>query len=578
MSKRAVVYARVSSDDVREGKEGRNLAEQVKMGREFAQGKGYTIIEELAEDDRGASGASMDLPQLNRVFAMAQAGEFDVLIVREMDRLSRRLAKQLIIEEELQRAGVEIEYVLATYEDNPEGNLSKHIKAVVSEYEALKISERMTRGRRVKAKTGSVISHGHAPYGYNVFYTYAADGKRVKAEFTINPKEAEIVRLVFKWFAEGMAIRGIQRELNRLAVPTPADSYPYNTYHKQRGQGEWGRSTIYAILQNESYTGAWNYGKRSPKIPRSKQMVNNARETWIRVEIPAIIAPELWEATHRTLAKHKEHGGGANVKYDYLLRGHLVCGDCKGRMVATSNFVGGKYYFYYVCRSQRVGAKHGDYSYPSKLVDDIAWGWVRQLLLDPQAIGEGLAAYKREQEINTGPITMHISTIEGLLIDKRESLKRLLDLYLSGEFHKEMLIDKKADLEKTIAELEKERASLLANLKAQNISEEQEHTLIEFTNKIGKGLKAADANFKTRREVIEALGVEASLYHEDGQKTIRIKCILAEGYYVLSPAIRDGLAVVLQCAADILAGRFRYGQGPPTPEFLRVGEPAGRDW
>ena len=543
MNKRAVVYARVSGDDVREGKEGRNLAEQVKMGREFAQSKGYSIIAELPEDDRGASGAKLDLPQVERFLEMARAGEFDVLIVREMDRLARRLAKQLIIEDELKRAGVEIEYVLATYENNLEGDLNKNIKAVVNEYEALKIAERMTRGRRVKAKTGSVISHGHAPYGYTTFYSYGADGKRIKTEFNIKPEEAEIIRLIFNWYNDGMTIHRIKRELTRLAIPTPADDYPDKTYHKKHNRGEWGRSTIYSILQNESYTGAWHYGKRSPIAPRSKKMVDNDRESWIRVEIPAIIDPDLWEATRRALARNRERGGG-NVKNDYLLRGRLVCGDCKGRMVATSNTIRDKSYFYYVCRSQRVGRTHRDFSYPSKMTDEIAWGWVRQLLLDPQAIGEGLAAYKREQEISAGPVTLHISTIEGLLIEKRESLKRLLDLYLSGEFHKEMLIEKKADLEKTIAELEKERASLLATLKAQNITEEQEHTLIDFTRKIGKGLKAADANFQTRRGIVEALGVEATLAFEDGQKTMRIKCILGENYYVLSPAIRNDLALV----------------------------------
>ena len=547
MNKRAIIYARVSGDDVREGKEGRNLAEQVKMGREYAEGKGYSIVAELAEDDRGASGASMDLEQLNRVFSMAQAGEYDILVVREMDRLSRRLAKQLIIEEELKRAGVEIEYVLATYEDNPEGNLSKQIKAVISEYERLKINERMTRGRRVKAKTGSIVSHGHAPYGYNIFTEAGKTG------FTINPKEAEIVRLVFNWCDEGMTMRGIQRELTRLAVPTPADSYPVQTYHKLRKRGEWGRSTIYSILQNESYTGAWHYGKRSPKSPNSKQMVDNDRATWIRVEIPAIIPPDLWEATRRVLARNRERGGG-NVKNDYLLRGRLACGDCKGRMIATSNTIRNKSYYYYVCRSWKVGKIHRDFSYPSKMVDEIVWVWVRQLLLDPQAIGEGLAAYKREQEISAGPVTMHISTIEGLLIEKRESLQRLLDLYLSGEFHKEMLIEKKADLEKTIAELEKERAALAASLAAQTITEEQEHTLIDFTRKVGKGLKSADANFQTRRGIIEALGVEATLAYEDGQKTMRVKCILGEKYYVLSPAIRDSLALVQLCCTGLVAG------------------------
>jgi site-specific DNA recombinase len=537
MTQRAVIYGRVSGDDVREGKEGRNLAEQIKMGREYAEGKGYSIVAELAEDDRGASGASMDLPQLNQVFSMAQAGEYDILIVREMDRLSRRLAKQLIIEEELKRAGVEIEYVLATYEDNPEGNLSKQIKAVISEYERLKINERMTRGRRVKAKTGSIVSHGHGPYGYDIFTEAGKTG------FSINPKEAEIVRLVFNWYSQGTNIHKIMRDLTRLAIPTPADSYPDQTYHKKRNRGEWGRSTIYAILQNESYTGAWYYGKRSPKSPNSKQMIDNDRATWIRIEIPAIIDPELWEATRRELAKNKDRGGG-NIKNDYLLRGRLVCEDCKGRMVATSNRLKDKHYFYYVCRSQRVGRIHRDFSYPANLVDEIAWGWVRNLLLDPEAIGEGLAAYKQEQEINAGPVTLHISTIEGLLIEKRESLQRLLDLYISGEFHKEMLIEKKAELERTIAELEKERAELKASLAAQNITEEQEQTLIDFTRKIGKGLKNADSNFQTRRGIIEALGVEASLAYEDGQKTMRVKCFLGENYYVLSPAIRNCMALV----------------------------------
>jgi site-specific DNA recombinase len=226
MNKRAIIYARVSGDDVRQGKDGRNLAEQIAMGREFAQSKGYSIIAELAEDDRGATGASLDLEQLNRVFNMARAGEFDILIVRELDRLSRRLSKQLIIEEELRRSGVEIEYVLAKYEDNPEGNLSKQIKAVISEYERLKINERMTRGRRVKAKTGSIVSHGHAPYGYNFFTENGKTG------LIINTKEAEIVNLIFNWYAEGMTIRGIQRKLTQLAIPTPAESYPQETYNK----------------------------------------------------------------------------------------------------------------------------------------------------------------------------------------------------------------------------------------------------------------------------------------------------------------------------------------------------------
>jgi site-specific DNA recombinase len=69
------------------------------MYREFTLDNGWKIVAELSEADRGASGASFELPELNRAREIAQKGEFDVLVVREIDRLSRKLAKQLIAEE-----------------------------------------------------------------------------------------------------------------------------------------------------------------------------------------------------------------------------------------------------------------------------------------------------------------------------------------------------------------------------------------------------------------------------------------------------------------------------------------------
>lgn len=94
MKKRAVTYARVSGND-RAKTGGENLADQTRLCREHAIKRGYQIVADLAENDRGASGATFDLPQLSEALKMAHAGEYDVLIVRELDRLSRDLAKQL---------------------------------------------------------------------------------------------------------------------------------------------------------------------------------------------------------------------------------------------------------------------------------------------------------------------------------------------------------------------------------------------------------------------------------------------------------------------------------------------------
>ena len=152
MSKRAVLYARVSGDD--RDNDGRNLAGQLDMCREYAINKGYSIVAELHEDDRGASGASFNLPQLLKAQDLASAGTYDVLVTREIDRFARSLAKQLIVEEELKRHGVRVEYVLGDYPETPEGQLMKNIKATIAEYERLKIRERVIRGRRLHARAG----------------------------------------------------------------------------------------------------------------------------------------------------------------------------------------------------------------------------------------------------------------------------------------------------------------------------------------------------------------------------------------------------------------------------------------
>jgi site-specific DNA recombinase len=162
------------------------------MCREYVLQQGWTLVAELAEDDRGASGAAFELPQLNTIREMARNKEFDVLVVREIDRLSRKLAKQLVVEEELTRMGVEIVYVLADYDDSPERRLSKHIRATIAEYEREKIMERMIRGRLLKVRAGHVLVHSTPPYGYQV-------AKSQSGKTTLAPEESEakIVRIIF---------------------------------------------------------------------------------------------------------------------------------------------------------------------------------------------------------------------------------------------------------------------------------------------------------------------------------------------------------------------------------------------
>ena len=509
MTKRAILYARVSGDD--RGNDGRNLKGQLDMCRKYAQDQGWIVIAELAEDDRGASGASFELPELNRARDMAQAGEFDIMVVRELDRLSRKLAKQLIVEEELNRMGVEVEYVLADYDDTPEGRLNKHIRATIAEYEREKINERMVRGRWQKVKAGHVLLHSTPPYGYQ-----ACVGSDGKDTLEIYEPEAKIVRMIYSWYAKGdesgkkPTIKGITKKLTEMKVPTRKDTMPGRGGHKKQGWGQWSSATVSKILKNEVYRGLWHYGKSG-----------HDRENWICVEVSAIIEDELWLEVME-IRKHYKHRSIAQRKHNYLLTGHIRCGHCGTGVYGHPNIWRSKnatgLNLYYRCAAvdkARVNLTCNLPQFRVEDVDSITWEWVKSFLIDPKALSNGLIAYQEERAIDVAQTEERIEVINDLIDDNQAQLNRLIDLYLAGEFSKEFLIDRKKRFETTIESLEAEKNNLYAFLETRILTQDQISNIKLFAAEIGKGIESADNDFEKRRRMIELLNVQAFLTVDD---------------------------------------------------------------
>lgn len=530
MNKRAVLYARVSAED--RSRDGRNLAGQLDMCRQHALAHGWTVVAELAEDDRGASGVSFELLQLNRVYEMAQAGEFDVLVVREIDRLSRSLAKQLIVEEELKRYGVQIEYVLGEYPDTPEGSLMKNVKASIAEYERLKITERMVRGRRQKARAGNVVLHGKIPYGYR---PENGDGK---SSLVIYEPEAQVVRMIFTWYTRGengnepLSIHGIARELSRLKIPTPYDGRKNRI--KIRGYGEWSSSVVSRFLNNETYAGVWYYGKT--KFVRKKAN-RNPDDYLIPVSVPAIVDRETWTRAQERREENRQRARRP-PRFSYLLTGHLRCGLCGYRVNGrTTRRTEPKVYQYYFCpgRGSRNSARKCTLP-PFRVdkVDAAVWEWIKSFLADPATLVEGLNTYRAGLDEQNVPLRWRLSVVDELLTADREQLDRLLDLYLVGDFPKETLIERKDRLEATIRALESEQAGLSAQLKAQTLTEEQIEEMQRFAADVAEGLQAAEEDLQIRRSIIEMLDLQVTLAEESGQKVIYARCMLGEEELSLS--------------------------------------------
>ena len=515
MTKRALLYARVSGDDT--GKDGRNLAGQLELCRNYALERGYEIVAELHEDDRGASGAIFELPQLNSVRDLARARAFDVLVVREIDRLSRKLAKQLIIEEELKRAGVQIEYVLTAYDDTPEGRLNKHIKATIAEYEREKIGERTTRARRMQARDGSVMTHGHRIYGYNM----AMVGSRHALE--VNEAEAQHVRQVFDWYTKGdeagklLSIREITARLSDLHIATVADLD--GKYHKLRERGEWASASVARMLSNETYAGVWRYGRSS------------AEYNVIEVSVPAIIDLPTYQEAQARRAENRDVRRRA-PKYDYLMAGRLRC-SC-GYAIAPKACRDTKTRLYYDCaartRDARVRVRQCEASVKHvEQVDAVVWQWVKSLLVDREALTMGLQEYQAQRERENSPFRERLVTIDDLLVETRAQLTKLLDLYLTGDFPRDLLVERKGRLQETIIKLEAERDRIQAYVEANAMTEGQIRDLQDFVTEAGKGMARADAVFAERRRIIDLLEVTGVFGVEDGRDVVDVTCVLTIG-------------------------------------------------
>lgn len=516
--KRAIIYARVSGDD--SNNEGRNLEGQLQMGREHCAKRGHRIVGELAEDVKGASGAEIDLPQLNKVREMATERSFDVLVVRELDRLSRNLGKQLVLEEELKRCSVTIEYVLYDYPDTPEGSLMKNIRAAFSEYERDKITERNVRGRRLKVKGGSVLCYGRAPYGYRV------EKKEGNYILLIHEQEAKIVHLVFQWWVEErLSMHEMVRRLNSMGVPL------YQKPVGVKGAHEWTHTTVRCILSNETYAGVWYFGKRD------RHGKARPHEQWLSVSVPPILSREEFDLSKRLLDANKERRAHS-TKHEHLLARRVKCSRCNVNMaaLATSQITNGKRYLfrYYICKHTRKGGNL--HSVNAKKADAAVWSWLKRKMADLENLREGVDDYNARQELVVAPLRHQLDVSNDLLADKRHAYSEILDLYLTTKIRKDVLDAKAQSLDTEIEGLVRTQKDLEERIKAAILTTTQVAGIEQIARQVSQRMDFAEKDFAKRRWLVETLNVSVQVRWEGKDKVLDARCIIGQEVLALSDA------------------------------------------
>jgi len=143
------------------------IDQQIRKCREYAERHGLRVLDEQIYADEAISGATDDRAGLRRLLAAAKQKprSFDVILVDDTSRLSRRLADSLNIHEQLQFIGIRVIFVAQGIDTNSEqAELLVATHGIVDSLYLKDLAKRTFRGVEQRALEG--LHTGGRVFGY----------------------------------------------------------------------------------------------------------------------------------------------------------------------------------------------------------------------------------------------------------------------------------------------------------------------------------------------------------------------------------------------------------------------------
>lgn len=493
---RVGLYCRVSTD---EQAQRFGLTSQLHELRLLAASKGHEVVAEYIDD--GWSGATLDRPALARLREAVRTGAIDRVLVHDPDRFARRLVLQLVLIDEIERAGVVVEFATVSRDETPEGRLLLNVRGVISEFERVKIAERTQRGKWERARSGRVSVY---PFGY---------AKSAEGGVRIVDDEAATVRLMFSMLAtEGRSIRSIAAELRRLGLRTR--------------RGQWTPQAVRYVLGSRYYAGTAYYGRREtahePDEPRPNRW--RPESSWVPLAVPAIVTPAIYETAQRRLALNVAALAGRPPVRVYLLRRLLVC-RCGRRMVSDPAH-GRRSYRCRACGAREV---------PAKIIEPLVWGAVTATLRDPAAVMRKLDERQARAGVRDVEVGSEVAHLEREAERLARDEGRLLDLMLAEELSTDTIRGRLADLQRRRRGVTERLDRARQHAAQAGADEAQEANIRQACARVVRGM--ARLNEEGRRDLLAVLVSEVRLL-DDGR--VRIRGVLPTGGESTQPSRRSG--------------------------------------
>ena len=485
--KRVAIYMRVSTANQEKEETIENQRMELKTRLEKDK-ETIQLLTDCVYADEGWSGLSLERPALDQMRADAANKKFDAVYVYDRGRIARKFLLQEIVIDELRTHGIETVSLHDISGESDEERLMGGVMGIFHEYERIKITERMRIGKLRKVRENKKLLGYNPKYGYDYVPRIkgVSDGK-----FVINKKQAEVVVMIFEWSADGMSKYGIREELfNRGILPAKAK------------RNMWSTSVIDRLLRDTTYTGVHYYNK-SESVPTKNHRtdekyrkvlkgsrVQRPKSDWLKVEVPIIVAPELFERVQKQLARNKRARSN-NKKNNYLVGGVIECPCGFARTGDPANGC-----LYYRCTDRLNNAlgtrKCKEYGINATVLDDLVWSNLQELLTQPELL---FAQAKRWQE-GSSPLKKQVELLVKNLkeLDVQES--RYAKMY--GESIMQEHIYKE-----NVAQLNEKRTKIVYQINALQAELENKPTLPLEKLVDGVVKLVEDLDFQNKRHVIQ---------------------------------------------------------------------------
>ena len=460
--------------------------------------------------------------------------KYDILIVKDFSRFSRRNSRGLVELEDLRDAGVRIISIGDNIDfPNDDDWLKIQFQFLINEMPVTDTSKKVKSVIRRRQADGAWLCA--APYGYIL---------NKQKQFEIVPTEAEIVREIFRLYLDGWGYKKIANHLTDTGVPTPRMSEQL----RKEAEGEesrrtvkkdWAIVTVQGILDNDFYIGTLRQGKYTRAKINGKDVKRDELEHIVIEHHHQAIIDYRTFATVRALREQRStnHYRGKKIN-DNVYSGFLECGDCGSPMFAMSRR---DLRPAYTCGTYHRRGLSGCTSHHIRVdkLDELMKLYLKKVKDNSANMLERLNADLAHEQEDISETERTAENLETLLLDAQEELKatkrqRIRDMARH--------LEQEAILEETYDELEHDLIQRINGLQNQlQMAADKRNTIIQVN-------RAA----KTAMEVFDDLLSKEHLDRKDLQLIIeKIK------------VYEDHLEIKLQSDIDTL---LRCGTLPAETE------------